>query len=82
MPELISLRVDGRPIRTPAGTLLAAALIDAGCHTFARSVEGAPRGPVCGMGVCFECRVFVEGRGPVRACRVEATAGMEVRTDG
>jgi len=34
------------------------------------------------MGICFECRVTVDGRPHVRSCQVVCRPGMEVRTDG
>jgi sarcosine oxidase subunit alpha len=46
-----------------------------------RSISGEDRSPVCSMGVCMECRVWVDGR-KVRSCLVECREGMEVRTDG
>jgi sarcosine oxidase subunit alpha len=34
------------------------------------------------MGVCFECRVSIDGVAQQRACMIPARAGMQVRTDG
>jgi len=45
------------------------------------SVTGEPRGPLCGMGICFECRVTIDGHRHCRACQTEAIDGMEVRTE-
>ncbi|MCC7140623.1 MAG: FAD-dependent oxidoreductase [Candidatus Eisenbacteria bacterium] len=45
-----------------------AALWNDGVVANRTSVTGSPRGPLCGMGVCFECRTSLEGRGQVRAC--------------
>ncbi|MFN6201241.1 MAG: 2Fe-2S iron-sulfur cluster-binding protein, partial [Acidobacteriota bacterium] len=47
-----------------------------------RSVAGAPRGALCGMGICFECRVEIDGIAHSRSCQIYCRAGMEVRTDG
>jgi NADPH-dependent 2,4-dienoyl-CoA reductase/sulfur reductase-like enzyme len=44
-----------------APMLPAAAMAHAGQSAFRRSVRGQPRGPLCGMGVCFECRATVNG---------------------
>jgi predicted molibdopterin-dependent oxidoreductase YjgC len=74
------IRVDGADIDVPAGVTLAVALLGAGISTFRRSVLGGPRGPVCAMGTCFECRVTVDGEAHVRACLIEVRDGMEVRT--
>ena len=53
----------------------------AGFDLFRRSVTGQPRGPLCGMGICFECRVTVGGRQHVRSCQTACASGMEVQTD-
>jgi predicted molibdopterin-dependent oxidoreductase YjgC len=79
--EMITFVVNGRPLRVRPGTSVAAALVGAGVHAFRRSVTGEPRGPVCGMGVCFECRITVDGVAHRLACQTPCTAGMEVRTD-
>lgn len=78
----VRIRVDGRAIDAPAGISVAAALINAGVHVFRRSVQGEPRGPVCGMGVCHECRVEIDGIAHRRACLVPVSEGMEVQTGG
>ena len=54
----------------------------AGVSQFRRSVSGEPRGPLCGMGICFECRVTIGGRAHCRSCQEVCRPGMEVRTDG
>ena len=46
----------------------------------ARSVTGEPRGPLCGMGICFECRATIDGMPHQRSCQILCAAGMEVRT--
>jgi predicted molibdopterin-dependent oxidoreductase YjgC len=74
------LTVDGEPLRAPAGQSLAAALLAAGGAALRSSPSGTPRGIYCGIGVCQECRVHVEGRGVVRACVTPVTAGMRVTT--
>jgi D-hydroxyproline dehydrogenase subunit gamma len=48
---------------------------------FRRSVKGDPRGPLCGMGICFECRVTIDGIPHSPSCQTLCRAGMEVRTD-
>ena len=59
MPDAIQLKINGRPISVPAGTVVAAAIANAGIVSFRRSVSGQPRGPLCGMGTCLECRVTI-----------------------
>jgi predicted molibdopterin-dependent oxidoreductase YjgC len=77
---VIELTVDGRPLSAPEGQSLAAALLSAGRSTLRESPSGTPRGLYCGIGVCQECRVHVEGQGVVRACITPVTAGMRVTT--
>jgi predicted molibdopterin-dependent oxidoreductase YjgC len=80
-PEPVELLLDGRPIEAYPGESLATALLAAGQSTFRRTPSGAPRGPVCNMGVCFDCLVRVEGLGEVRACMTRVTSGMVMTTD-
>ena len=40
---------------------------------------GEPRGIFCGMGVCFDCLVVVDGVTNTRACAAWAREGMDVR---
>ena len=75
----MKITVDGKTVETPDGVTLAAALLNAGIAGFRRSVTGEPRGPVCGMGICFECRVTVDGARHVKACQEPVREGMEVR---
>ena len=70
------IKVDGVAVDLPEGALVAAAL---GCPPVAgRSLSGEPRGPLCGMGQCFECQVRIDGREAL-ACLTRAVEGMEVR---
>lgn len=80
-PAPVAIEVDGERIDAFPGESLAAALLAAGVRTFRRTPSGAPRGPLCNMGVCFECVVAVDGE-PVRACATEVRAGMRVETGG
>ena len=82
MPEPIQLVVNGSPVRVAAGTTVAAAILIAGQAAFRRSVTGEPRGPLCGMGICFECRVTIDGVVHRRSCQTLCRSGMDVRTDG
>jgi sarcosine oxidase subunit alpha len=80
--DTIELRVDGRAVQAAAGVTVAVALAQLGIWAFRRSVLGQPRGPVCGMGICYECRVTIDGIAHRRACMQQVSAGMEVRTGG
>jgi len=81
MPETVTLSINGVPVTVPAGTLVAAAVIISGRDSFRKSVTGQSRGPICGMGICFECRVTINGTAHSRSCQVPCQNGMDVRTD-
>ena len=68
MAESIKLTVNGETIDVPAGTMVSAAVAIAGETALRRSVSGQPRGALCGMGICFECRVTIDGQAHCRAC--------------
>jgi hypothetical protein len=80
MAELIELFVNGAEVIVPSGAMVSAAIAIAGKTTYRKSVTGAPRGPLCGMGICFECRATVDGQAHVRTCQLPAEPGMEVIT--
>ncbi|MBZ5535019.1 MAG: (2Fe-2S)-binding protein [Acidobacteriia bacterium] len=82
MPETVSLTIDGLQVRVPAGTPVATAILSSGRTSFRRSVRGEPRGPLCGMGICYECRVTVNGQAHLRSCQIPCQDGMDVQTDG
>jgi len=77
--SLLSLKVNGVPVKVAAGTTVAAAILITGPLT-RRSVTGEPRGPLCGMGICFECRVTIDGTPHQRSCQILCVEGMEVYT--
>jgi D-hydroxyproline dehydrogenase subunit gamma len=82
MSMSVEIRINGSPISVPAEISLAAALLNAGEEGFRTSVDGLPRGPLCGMGSCFECRVTIDGIAHRRACLEPVVSGMEVITRG
>ena len=79
--SLLTLRINGRLVTVPAGATVAAALAIADESVCRTSVTGEPRGPLCGMGICFECRVRVDGRPHVKACQTPVGDGMEIGTE-
>lgn len=81
MSSPVVLTVNGTSVAVPPGATVAVAVAIAGqpCRT---SVRGEPRGPLCGMGICFECRVWINGKPHCRSCQMACEAGMDVRTDG
>jgi aerobic-type carbon monoxide dehydrogenase small subunit (CoxS/CutS family) len=80
MPGQITLTINGAPIAVSSGVTVAVAMLLAGqaCRT---SVGDEPRGPLCGMGICFECRVVIDGRLHCRSCQILCEQGMEVNSE-
>jgi len=81
VPDTVTITVNGAGIGVPAGAMVSTAVAMAGIAMFRRSVTGEPRGPLCGMGICFECRVSINGQAHQRSCQIPCEPGMEVRTD-
>jgi predicted molibdopterin-dependent oxidoreductase YjgC len=71
--------VDGRSVRVAAGTSVAATLAQDGDGVARRSVSGQPRAPLCGMGICQECRLRVDGQMRL-ACQTVCEDGMHIQT--
>jgi aerobic-type carbon monoxide dehydrogenase small subunit (CoxS/CutS family) len=81
MSETVRIVVDGQEHEVAAGSILASTLLELGVRRFRRSVKGEPRGPLCGMGVCQECRVTVDGRPQTRSCMIVCRDHMKVQTE-
>jgi D-hydroxyproline dehydrogenase subunit gamma len=81
MHSSVNLTIDGLNVEVADGTTVAAAIL---LHqsSFRNSVQGEPRGPVCGMGICFECRATVNGLPQQRTCQLLCESGMVVTTHG
>ncbi|MDX5384404.1 MAG: (2Fe-2S)-binding protein [Rhodobacterales bacterium] len=72
----VRVTLDGAPLDLPDGANLAAALLAAGVGSFrATPVSGAPRGPFCMMGACFDCLIEVGGV-TRQACMMQVSAGL------
>ncbi len=76
----VTITVDGVPRRVADDVTVAVALLALGPATFRRSVDGMPRGPLCAMGTCFECRVTINEITGVRACLEPVREGLVVET--
>jgi D-hydroxyproline dehydrogenase subunit gamma len=75
----VTITVNGRPLDAYEGESIAAALLAAGLRAFRQTpLHQAPRGFFCGMGICFDCLVTVDGVANVRACLAEVQAGLVV----
>ncbi len=77
----LQIEVDGEPVDAYEGETIAAALIASGRRTLRHTAKNdAPRGIFCGMGVCFDCMMVVNGVPNVRTCVTPVEAGMKVET--
>jgi aerobic-type carbon monoxide dehydrogenase small subunit (CoxS/CutS family) len=80
-PE-VEFTFDGQTVRGRAGDTVAMALWAAGLRVLRHSSkEGAPRGVLCNMGICYECLVRIEGAS-VRACLQPIVPGLVVESGG
>lgn len=79
MPETIQIKINGAPVAVESGSTVAAVLAmhHIACRT---SITGQPRGPLCAMGICFECRATVNGIDHRRTCQVLCEPGMDIVT--
>ncbi len=79
----IRLIVDGKIVQAFRGETVAAALLASGLRAFRTTARAhAPRAAFCGMGVCFECLVTINGVSGVRSCMAPVEEGMTVVTGG
>jgi len=77
----ITAQVNGQPVAAFEGESVAAVLLAEGIRAFRHTRKtGEPRGVFCGMGICFDCLVTVDGVPNLRACLTPIEAGMNVET--
>jgi len=82
----VSVTVDGQTVQVESGSSVVAAIAQAtkaagpGGLVTRRSVTGELRGPLCGMGICQECRVTIDGSPHRLACQTLCTQGMTIAT--
>ena len=74
----VTIRFGDRSIVTIAGQSVLAALVEAGEKAFRTTARGEQRGMFCGMGVCQECLVDIDGQGNQRACMTTVHEGLTV----
>ncbi len=80
--EKIMIEVNGREVDAFKGETVLAALLAAGFKQLKKNpVNHTPRGALCGMGVCFECTVTIDGVPNIRACMTEVQEGMKIATN-
>jgi len=74
--QTLVITVDGVPVSGRTGTTIAGLLLAAGEQAWRTTSFGEePRGVFCGIGVCFDCVVEVNGLPDVRACLRRACDG-------
>lgn len=79
--DRLVLSLDGAPLAGRPGQSIAAALTDAGIRSWRTTRHGGrPRGLFCGIGICFDCLLTIDGRPNQRACLVPARDGMRLET--
>ena len=78
--DAVHVNINGRDLTVPAGATVAAAVLLSGVTQSRTSITGQPRGALCGMGICFECRLTIDGRLNVRSCQIPAKDGMVIHT--
>lgn len=77
----VEFTFDDTPIPAENGQSVAAALIAAGNRSWRHTrIGGMPRGVFCGIGVCFDCLVTINGRPNQRACLIEVRQGDVIAT--
>ena len=83
-PELergrrVTIVLDGEPVEAFEGETVAAVLLGRGEIATRRTPGGEPRGIFCGMGVCFDCLMIVDGVPNTRACMTWVREGLDAR---
>jgi len=77
----IEFTFDGKKIDAITGQSVAAALLAANQRTLRKTrFNNNERGVFCGIGVCFDCLVVIDGVTNQRSCLIEAKPGMKVQT--
>ena len=71
----ITITFDGKPCRGKPGQTISEVLLDNGFTTLGQAPDGTDRGVYCGMGACFQCRVILNGKMNIRACKTLAKPG-------
>lgn len=75
----VHLTIDGAPALAYEGESVAAAVMADGDLALRRTDSEAPRGYYCGMGVCFDCVMIVDGVPNTRTCVTWVHDGMTVQ---
>ena len=79
MTEKITFTFNGEEFTCESGQSIAAVLIAADNRELRKTRFGnEPRSIFCGIGICFDCVVEIDGVANQRSCLVEAKQGMKV----
>lgn len=77
---IVEITLNGKQLRVSSASSVAAAVLAAEEFTFRRSVTGEMRAPLCGMGICYECRLTIDGEPHARSCQILCGDGMVIET--
>jgi succinate dehydrogenase/fumarate reductase-like Fe-S protein len=80
MTSLIPITINGSIYQVEVGISVAAAIAHCGSLVTRTSVTGTARAPVCGMGICQECRVSINGQAHQLACQTLCLPDMKILT--
>ena len=80
--QMIELIIDNKIILVERGITVATAILAGDTDSFRVSVSGEPRFPLCGIGICFECRVTIDGVSQQKSCQTLVEEGMNIITGG
>ncbi len=75
-PTNISINFEGLQVSARTGESVAAALVNSGHLGFRTTNAGAERGIFCGMGVCSECALTIDGEPGRLGCMTKVSEGM------
>ena len=81
--ERLKIFVDGREVIAYRGETVLSSLIAAGYKSLRESpILNEKRGAFCGMGVCYECHVRINGTPKLRSCMIEVEDNMKIELNG
>jgi len=81
MSELVSFTFNGNDVKCEQGQSIAAAVINTGTLALRTTRFGEePRSIFCGIGICFDCVVVIDGVANQRSCLIAAKPGMKVES--
>lgn len=76
--DRVTVRFGSSELSLPRGENLAGALLVVGVMPFRHTpLSGAPRGPFCMMGACYDCLVEIDGINR-QACMLQVTEGLQI----